>query len=166
MLRLSGRAAGEQMLHQLTSSIGSSVLRGLVHGEIDNGIRRETGHTSLFQQAIVQTLVWVQVVIFEVQAFQHGIAPVSLLRLPVRFKQPKLRRPIDSPDERGVVTPEILENGVPLSQYPIRFIVLSLAMGGGGSQKLFLNIDRRNGFARLQPDQPFALLILRNLLQR
>ncbi len=93
---LHGFDVGRELAHALAAQVGAGVGRGLMHCPVDRGVVYKPAHPAGAYQVMVQTLVRINIVIFQVQRLQPGIFPVKVLGVDKRLQQLLFGDPINT----------------------------------------------------------------------
>src|SRR6478672_4934790 len=84
-LYVSRWATGQQMFDELSPPEGSRVPWRMLGRQIDGFIGGQSRHAPFLDEAIIQSFLRMEVVVFEVKALQHRIVPIQLFRLTERL---------------------------------------------------------------------------------
>src|SRR5439155_12457109 len=105
----------------------------------------------------------INVVIFEIDTLQPGIAPSQFFRLHKCFEQPFLRDPIDPAYQRLMILVECFKDEAPAFQQPVRFRAAAAQMFLCELKEFTLHIKRADALAILEPDNPLLSRIARDI---
>ena len=73
------------MSDELSPPEGSRIAWRMLGRQIDRFIGGQSRHAPFLDEAIIQSLLWMEIVVFEVKALQHRIMPLQLFRLTERL---------------------------------------------------------------------------------
>src|SRR5947208_13301891 len=105
----------------------------------------------------------IDVVIFEIDALQPWMIPAQFFLLHKRFKQPFFGDPIDSADQRFMISLKCFKNEAPVFQQPVGFRAAVTQILSRQLVEFPLHIERADSLAILVMDNPLVSGIARDV---